>query len=214
MAEMRTEEEQIEAIKKWWKENGTQTIVAVVLVVGGWFGYQGYESQQQATGEAASAIYQEMLELNNSEKEEDQGRRAQILDQLKNEFGSTPYAQFAALFKAKDAVEAKDFDAAIAELTYVKDTASDESLIHLATVRLARVLNDQNQSEEALALLNVENVGAFEFNYQDVKGDVLMKLGRKDEARAAYEKAKEAGANIGADQSLLELKLGDLAVAE
>jgi len=214
MAEMRTEEEQIEAIKKRWKENGTQTIVAVVLVVGGWFGYQGYESQQQATGEAASAIYQEMLEINNSEKEEDLGRRAQILDQLKNEFGSTPYAQFAALFKAKDAVEAKDFDAAIAELTYVKDTASDESLVHLATVRLARVLNDQNQSEEALALLNVENVGAFEFNYQDVKGDVLMKLGRKDEARAAYEKAKEAGNSIGADQSLLELKLGDLAVAE
>ena len=214
MSELRTEEEQIEAIKNWWKENGTQTVAAAVLAIGGWFGYQGYQSQQQATGEAASAIYQEMLQINGSESEEDQGRRAQMLDQLKGDYAGTPYAKFAALFKAKDAYEAGDSDAAVAELTYVKDNASDDALVHLATTRLARVLNDQGKSEEALAVLNVENVGAFEFNYEDIKGDVLMSLGRKDEARAAFLKAQEAGKRIGADQSFVELKLSDLAVAE
>ena len=214
MSDMRTEEEQIEAIKNWWKENGTQTIVAVVLVVGGWFGYQGYQSQKQATAEQASAVYQSMLEISESKTEEDLGRRAQLLDQLKNEYSGTPYAQFAALFKAKDAVEAKDYDAAIAELTYVKESAADEALVHLANVRLARVLNELGRGEEALAVLNVEKQGAFAFNYLEAKGDVLFKLGREAEARDAYTLAKAEGLKINADQSVLELKLADLAVTE
>ena len=38
MAEDITEEEQIEALKRWWAENGMQTVLAVVLVIGGYFG--------------------------------------------------------------------------------------------------------------------------------------------------------------------------------
>ena len=139
MTDMRTEEEQVEAIKNWWKENGKQTMVALVVVLGGWFGYQGYQGQQQAAGEAASVVYQEMLSLQDSESEEDKGRRAVLLDQLQSEYGSTVYAQFSGLFKAKDAVDAGDLAAAAAELEVVKSETSDDALRHLATVRLARV---------------------------------------------------------------------------
>lgn len=213
MTEMRTEEEQIEAIKKWWEENGKQTIVAAVVVVGGWLGYQGYENNVKATGEAASAVYQQVLTLTASEEEADKGQRAVLLDQLQNEYSSTVYAQFAALFKAKDAVEAGDLALAETELTFVVSNTSDTALQHLATVRLARVMIAQEKLDDALALLNKENLGAFEAEYEETKGDALKAKGDSEAARTAYGKAMAAAQRIGANNPVLKMKLDDLAVA-
>jgi predicted negative regulator of RcsB-dependent stress response len=37
-----TEEEQIEALKRWWEENGKQTLLGIALIVGGYFGWQAW----------------------------------------------------------------------------------------------------------------------------------------------------------------------------
>lgn len=213
MTEMRTEEEQIEAIKKWWQENGKQTVLALVVVLGGWFGYQGYQGQQQTAGEAASVVYQEVLTLQNSESEEDKGRRAVLLDQLQKEYGSTVYAQFAGLFKAKDAVDAGDLEAAAAELKSVKDNASDEALRQLATIRLARVYTAQEKPDEALSLLAADNTTAFSAEYFEAKGDALLAKGDQAGARDAYSEAVVEAQRIGANNPILKMKLDDLAVA-
>lgn len=213
MTEMRTEEEQIEAIKKWWQENGKQTVLALVVVLGGWFGYQGYQGQQQAAGEAASVVYQEVLTLQNSESEEDKGRRAVLLDQLQKEYGSTVYAQFASLFKAKDAVDAGDLEAAAAELKSVKDNASDEALRQLATIRLARVYTAQEKPDKALSLLAADNTTAFSAEYFEAKGDALLAKGDQAGARDAYSEAVVEAQRIGANNPILKMKLDDLAVA-
>lgn len=213
MTDMRTEEEQIEALKKWWQENGKQTLVALVVVLGGWFGYQGYQGQQQATAEAASAVYQEVLTLSASDKEEDKGRRQLLIDQLESDYGSTVYARFAGLIQAKEAVEAGDLDTAAAKLESVKAEASDDALRHLATVRLARVYVSQQKLDEALALVSVENVGAFTAQYEEVKGDALLAQGNKDAARDAYSKALAETQRIEGNNPLLKMKLDDLAVA-
>lgn len=213
MTDMRTEEEQVEAIKNWWKENGKQTMVALVVVLGGWFGYQGYQGQQQAAGEAASVVYQEMLSLQDSESEEDKGRRAVLLDQLQSEYGSTVYAQFSGLFKAKDAVDAGDLAAAAAELETVKSETSDDALRHLATVRLARVYIAQEKVDEALTLLAADNSTAFSAEYYEAKGDALLAKGDQDGARDAYSEAVVEAQRIGANNPILNMKLDDLAVA-
>ncbi len=215
MSEMRSEEEQIEAIKNWWKENGTQTIAAVALVVAGWGGFNFYQNQQQSTGEAASVIYQQVLELSDTTEEADKGQRAQLLDQLKGDYASTTYAKYAALFKAKDAIDAGDLDMAAEELSFVKDNAEDLALKHLATVRLARVLKEQEKLDEALALVDVkEDIGAFKSEYAEVQGDILYQQGKRDAAREAYQAAKEAAQKNGTNNPDLEMKLNDLAVAE
>ena len=213
MPEMRTEEEQIEAIKKWWEENGKQTMVALVVVLGGWFGYQGYEGQQQASGEAASAVYQEVLTLQASESEEDKGRRAVLLDQLQKDYSSTVYAQFAGLFKAKDAMDAGDLDAAAVELESVKANTSDSALRHLATVRLARVYTAQEKFDDALSLLAADNSTAFSAEYFEAKGDVLLAKGDQAAARDAYSQAVVETQRIGGNNPILSMKLDDLAVA-
>jgi predicted negative regulator of RcsB-dependent stress response len=213
MSEMRTEEEQIEAMKKWWEENGKQTLVAVVLVAGGWLGFNNYQDTQRETAEAASVVYQEMLTLSASEAEADKGQRAVLLDKLQSEFSSTVYSQFAALFKAKDAVEAGDLELAETELTSVVSSAKDEALQHTATVRLARVMVAAGKLDDALALLANDNVGAFEAEYQETSGDALLAKGDKDAARDAYSKAVVAAQRIGANNPVLQMKLDDLAVA-
>ena len=213
MTDMRTEEEQIEAIKKWWQENGKQTVVALVVVLGGWFGYQGYQGQQKEMGEAASVVYQEVLTLQNSETEEEKGRRAVLLDQLQKEYGSTVYAQFAGLFKAKDAVDAGDLAAAATELEAVKNNTSDDALRHLATVRLARVLVAQEKLDEALSILATDNSSAFSAEYFETKGDALLAKGDEAGARDAYSQAVVEAQRIGANNPVLKMKLDDLAVA-
>jgi len=213
MTDMRTEEEQIEAIKKWWEENGKQTVVALVVVIGGWFGYQGYQGQQQAAGEAASAIYQEVLALQASEKDEDKGQVQVLLDKLEQEYSSTVYAQFAGLAQAKNAVEAGDLETAAKELEAVKAQASDDALVHLSTVRLARVYVAQSKFDEALALLDGKNAGAFGAQYFEVKGDALLAKGDKDAARDAYTQAMAEAKRIEANNPVLKMKLDDLAVA-
>ena len=213
MSEMRTEEEQIEAMKKWWEENGKQTLVAVVLVAGGWLGFNSYQDSQQATGEAASAVYQEMLTLSTSQTEEDKGQRAVLLDRIQSEYPSTVYAQFASLFKAKDAVEAGDLELAEKELTSIVANAKDDALKHTATVRLARVMIAAGKVDDALALLANDKVGAFEAEYQETTGDALLAKGDKDAARDAYSKAVVAAQRIGANNPVLQMKLDDLAVA-
>ena len=213
MTDMRTEEEQIEAIKKWWQENGKQTVVALVVVMGGWFGYQGYQGQQKEMGEAASVVYQEVLTLQNSETEEEKGRRAVLLDQLQKEYSATVYAQFAGLFKAKDAVEAGDLAAAATELEAVKNNTSDDALRHLATVRLARVFVAQEKLDEALAILATDNSSAFSAEYFETKGDALLAKGDEAGARDAYSQAVVEAQRIGANNPVLKMKLDDLAVA-
>ena len=210
---MRTEEEQIEAMKKWWEENGKQTLVAVVLVAGGWLGFNGYQDSQRETAEAASVVYQEMLVLSGSEEDADKGQRAVLLDQLQSDYPGTVYSQFAGLFKAKDAVEADDLELAEAELTKVVSNAKDEALLHTATVRLARVMVAAGKLDDALALLANDKTGAFEAEYQETTGDALLAKGDKSAARDAYSKAVVAAQRIGANNPVLQMKLDDLAVA-
>ena len=55
-----TEEQQVEVIKNWWKENGTSVIAGTVIGLVGLFGWRYYNEMQQNNQEAASQAYNEM----------------------------------------------------------------------------------------------------------------------------------------------------------
>ncbi|MFA9420782.1 MAG: YfgM family protein, partial [Gammaproteobacteria bacterium] len=58
---METDEEQVEKLRKWWEENGRAVITGLVLGVVGLFGYRYWVDQQEATAEAASVHFTEMV---------------------------------------------------------------------------------------------------------------------------------------------------------
>ncbi|MGL5993590.1 MAG: tetratricopeptide repeat protein, partial [Aeromonas sobria] len=115
----------------------------------------------------------------------------------------------AALQLAAAAVKAGKLDLAAEQLTLVA-TSGDESIRPIAALRLARVLNDQGKADEALAKLGTITSDAFKAQVAEVRGDILQKQGKSEEARDAYQAAADAGGLQSSQE--LKLKMDDLAL--
>lgn len=208
---MQTEEEQIAQLKDWWQRNGKPLLaggVLALIVVFGWQGWQKYQSNQ---AQGASILYQQLLESAlDPSGEPDAARVAELAGRLKSEYAGSHYAQYGSLFVAKVAVDADKLDDAITELQAVVDKPADATLGELARQRLARILAAQEKADAALALLDGDVEAAFLASREELKGDLLVQLGRTDDAHAAYQKAKGALAEDAAVGGL-QMKLDDLA---
>ena len=207
----RSEDEELAVMKDWWQRNGKPLVTGGLLalvVVFGWYTWQNYNSKQS---QGASMLYQQLLETSLTPSgQADTARVAEIAGKLKSEFGGTAYAQFGSLFVAKVAVDAGKLDDAAAELKTVADKPASVTLGEIARQRLARVLAAQNKADDALKLLAGDADKAFLASREELKGDLLVQLGRTDEAHAAYQKAKSA---LSEDAAVggLQMKLDDLA---
>jgi predicted negative regulator of RcsB-dependent stress response len=216
--EMRTEEEQVEAIKKWWDENGKSLIVTIVVVLAGYFGWNSYQDNQRTQGEAASSIYQQLVNKATkplaAQTEDDKTEIETVAAQLKAEFPNSLYAKFAGLYLAKFAIEANNFEAAAAELQSLVDAGEKGPITYLAQVRLARVLIQQEKFDEALALVATTPEASFAAQYEEVKGDALFAKGDTASALSAYQAARASATALGINTQVLSRKIDDLAVAK
>ncbi len=207
----RTDDEELAVIKDWWQQNGMPLLTGVALALVVVFGWQGWQKYQSNQAQGASIVYQQLLEaaLEPSGKP-DAAKVAELANTLKSDYAGSHYAQYGSLFVAKVAVEAGKLDDAASELQAIVDKPADDSLAELARQRLARVLAAQDKAEEALKLLETQAASAFTASREELKGDLLVQLGRADDAHAAYEKAKAA---LSEDAAVggLQMKLDDLA---
>ena len=198
MEAYRTEEEQVEALRKWWDDNGRSTIFAVVVAIGLAFGWQSWLGYSDGQRELASELYQAMIEAGGSGELNAEQRAAAVslANQLKENFPGSTYAQFAALQLARGAVEAGQLDQAEAELRWVLGKAAKGGDIAQVTeLRLARVLAARGDPDGALAVLEAADEGPYAAAYTVARGDVLLALGREGEARQAYANAQVMGAS-------------------
>ena len=206
-----TEEEQIAQIKDWWQRNGKPLLTGGVLALALVFGWKGWQEYQSTQAQSASLIYQQLLETSlTADGKPDIAKVAELAGKLKSEYAGTHYAQYASLFVAKVAVESGKLDDAGAELKALTEKPVDATVAELARQRLARVLAAQGKVEDGLKLLDGEVGNAWLASREELKGDLLVQLGRTDDAHAAYQKAKEALADDAAVGGL-QMKLDDLA---
>lgn len=217
MTELRTDEEQVEMLKKWWSENGKSLLVSVIVIAGGWFGWNSWQANQQATGEAASYIFSQLAEKAAqpaaAQTEADRAEMQALAEQLKKDYSSTTYAQFGALFSARFAADAGNFDAAADELKALIASADEGPIKYTAQARLANILVQQEKFDEALALVNTVPADAYAPQFEEAKGDALFRKGELKEARAAYSRAQEAAQNLGLNTQSLQRKIDNLAAA-
>ena len=203
----RTEEEQIEAVKGWWQENGKSIIAGIVIGLGAIFGWRGWQNHTALQAEAASTLYQQMINASQSGERDDIKVYA---DRIMADHGASAYGLFAGLMLARLAAEAGDLAGAEGHLRRVLEDNDEAGMAHIARLRLARVLIARARLEEALSLLQVDDRASFAARYEELKGDIFVRQGKKQEARAAYEAALlevDMGAGL---QSVLELKLDEL----
>ncbi|WP_317931602.1 tetratricopeptide repeat protein [Halioxenophilus sp. WMMB6] len=189
-----TEEEQIEAFKRWWKENGKNTLTAIVLALAVYFGWQGWQNNQQAKRENASVLFQQMSEIAAIEPGIELSQQqlievASLGEQLKDGYAKSFYAVSAAMLMAKYAVDQGNLDEAKTQLGWAKEHNRDAALTPVIDLRLARLHLAAGELDQALALVKVAPATEFGSSYAEVRGDVLAAQGDTDGAREAYQLA-------------------------
>ena len=203
----RTEEEQIEAIKQWWKENGNAVILGVIIGVGALVGWRGWTSYQDSQARAASSLYQEML---NAQQQSDADTIRQTGQRIVDEYGNTPYVTFAAMLLASQAVADDDLEGAEQKLQLALDKAGEPSLEHVARLRLLQVLVARDKHDAALRMIDATDFGEFTAQYEELRGDILLAQNKPDAARQAYQLALANSRPQAPDRDLLEMKLENL----
>jgi len=183
------EQEQLDALKAFWKQYGNLITWLLILLLGAYAGWNGWNYWKRDQALKASAMYDA---LDQAAQAGDADKTGRVFADLKERFPRTAYAQQGGLAAAKLQFDKGQLDAAKASLTWVADNASEDEYRSIARLRLAAVLAQAKQYDEALKQLDGAKAAGFEALVADRRGDVLMAAGKKDEAKAAYQAAWKA----------------------
>lgn len=205
-----TEQEELEKLKAWWKTYGGSLITGVALGLAILFGYRYWVDYRQTQREAASVLYDQMLDELRARKPEAGAAGAKLID----EYSSTPYAGMAALLLARQAYETGDKAGARQRLEWVVANAKDAATQHAARLRLARLLIETGQLPEAAALAETKDIAGFESEYLELRGDLTVAQGKPEQARAAYRAALKQLPSGSQYRAVLSMKLDDLGVEQ
>lgn len=202
------EQEKLDALRAWWDRYGTLCAVIIFVIVAavvGWRGWQWYQNHQSSQ----AMSYFEALETASGQQGDDAVARIKAASAtLRNDFSDSGYASRGVLVAAQALQARKDLDGAREQLEWLVRNGSDPALVPLARLRLAGLLLEQKQYDQALAQLN-DAPAAFAALYADRRGDILLAQGKPAEARAAWEAAiKELGADPVAQ--IVQLKIDAL----
>ena len=218
MALNAAEEETLDAVKKWWNDNGKMLVAAVILVFGGYTGWLLYQNANATQVAAASDLYEEILTLVLAEPDqpvsvEDGDRIMAISDELRADYADSVYARYAALFAAQQAVNQNDLQRAESDLQWILDNPEqgmfgevDEGLLLTTSLRLGRVILAQGEAERALELVNGIDPKSYEAGFSELRGDIYLSMDRIVDARDAYIAAQQAGSTSDG----LRMKLDNL----
>ena len=180
------EQEQLDELKHFWKTYGNLITWILIAVLGTFAAWNGYQYWQRTRAVQAAALYDE---LERSAVAGDLARLERALGDMKDQFGSTTYAQQSALLASKVFLDADKVDAAKATLRWVIEKASDDGYRAVARLRLAGILIGQKAYDEASKELSASFPKEFDPLVSDRKGDLASVQGKKAEAVTEYKKA-------------------------
>ena len=205
------EQEQVEALKAWWKENSKWVVGALVIGLLGFAGMQFWKNHQATQAAEAARLYDEVEKqvMTNDAK-----RIGDAADALVSRYGSSAYAPRAQLLAAQASLQARDTAHAKVQLQWVIEHASETGLQDTARLKLASVLLDEKKYDEALKQLDAAHPDAFTGLYADLRGDVLSAQGKVAEARAAYQQAYDKTDPKSVYRNLIQLKMDGLGGAK
>jgi predicted negative regulator of RcsB-dependent stress response len=205
------EQEQLDTLKAWWKENGNRllgVLLIAVVAMGGWRGWQYYQNKQSSEAATLYAGFLQQLESNDAKRVNDAA--AAVMDK----YTASGYAPRAALLAAQVNEQGKEAARAKTQLQWVIDHAAEAGLKDAARLRLAAVLLDEKNYADAMKLLEAKHPASFDGLYADLRGDVLSAQGKTDEARSAYKLAYEKTDAKSMYRNLIQMKMDALGEAK
>ena len=201
----KTEEEQVQAIKQWWKENAVSIIAGIAIGIVVLTAYRYWTENKLNQAQQASVIYSEILS-SGSDKEKN-------TELLKSDYSDTPYAALAALLLAKDNVNANEIEKAVMQLKWVIDNNKSDGVQHVAQQRLARLYLSQNNIESAEALIKGIKADSFSAAYNEIRGDINLAKKLNVQAKENYRLALANMTPGDKRYAIIKMKLDDLTQA-
>lgn len=202
--ELYDEHEQSERVRNWIKEYSSAIIIALILAFGSIFGFRQWQDYQ-ANQQALAADYYRVVADQLSAEEYDVA--AAEYEAMLEAVGGSAYAGLAGMRLAAAQVENGRLAPAEAIYREILDNRRLRPLWPVATLRLARVLEAQGESESALALLDEPAPTGFEAAWAETRGDLMFERGRVEEARSAWQQARESRLADGSNTRLLDIKI-------
>jgi len=202
-----SEEEQVEALKSWWKENGRSVVGGVVLGLGAVFGWQYWNQYQDGVAGQGSEM---LSNLTSAIEAKDFNSASQVAGSMIEQYPGVAYGLFAALDLARIRMDQGDTAAAQAILRTALQQGGDASLMQIARLRLARLLFSDGKLDESLTVIAEADKDSFQGELAELRGDIARARGDQVAASAAYQ---EALASSVSNQALVQIKLEDLALA-
>jgi predicted negative regulator of RcsB-dependent stress response len=204
-----TEEERLDALKRWWKENGQSTVIGLVIGFAVILGWNYWQEHKRAQAEQASALYSQLIQAIGADKKDSAEKLA---ERLQEQYPKTAYAAYGSLFLTKLKVQQGDVAKAT---TILKNIAagSNKEFSNIAKIRQVRLMLASGEYEQGLQLINdvdPAKSSSFSGNYDELVGDLYVALDRLDQARSSYQKALENGYK----SPLLQFKIDDLTAPE
>ncbi|OEF28611.1 YfgM family protein [Vibrio rumoiensis] len=197
------EEQQVEAIKDWWRANGKAVVIGVVVGIGGIIGWRYYQDTITNEQEAASHGYTALIENIQTNGVAAEKSAQEFIDAN----DKTSYAVLTSLQLAKVQIDANKLDDALTQLQWAQAHTDDETLTPIIAYRTARVLSAQGKYDDAIAKINSVKSESWKARNQELMGDIYLLKGDKESAVKAYTQAQQDGST---DQAL-QIKIDDLA---
>jgi predicted negative regulator of RcsB-dependent stress response len=178
-----SENEQIDAVRNFFRENGKAIVLGIVIGAGGLFGWRYWQTHQVTSANEASMGYDTVVSALKSGDGSAESATASFINANPNSYGA-----MAALELAKHYVEKGNLAEAQKQLESAVKQTKDIDLAAMMNLRLARIQFAQNQIEPALATLAKVQLSSWAAEAELIRGNILFSQGKADEAKAAYNK--------------------------
>ncbi len=202
-----TEDQQVEALRQWWKENALSIVAGTVLGLVAVLGVRTWLEWNNRQAESASIEY---TQVQNALTSRDNAQIQERARKLMDEFPGTPYGVLAAFAQGSALIEKGDLTGAQGPLTWAIERADKPYLKGLAQLRLARLALEQNNLPRAQELADQAALAGYTSQARELQGDIALAKGDQEGAKTAYRQAL-AGLPKGEQAGeMLRMKLDDL----
>ncbi len=200
------ENDQVDAIKRFFAENGKALAVGVILGVGALIGWRYWNSHQTESARSASLSYQTVVSSLSAGKAENLSAAEKFAADNKNTYGALASMELAQQF-----VDQNQLEKAAAQLQQGLAATSDENLNVVITLRLARVQVQLKQADTALKTLDSVKGEGWAAIVADLRGEALLSKGDKQGARSAWEAGVKSNASPALSE-MMQMKINNLSI--
>lgn len=183
----RNDEEQLDVLKAWWRDNRAVLLTALLVSLVASFGWRYWKYREVNHRRKAAATY---MALQSAYAKHDRGQVNVLSQKLKGYYEDTIYADFAGLQQASKALAHHDWPAAEKSLASVVDHGHDAGIRQLAKFRLSRVYLADKKPQKVLTVLDDKTSSSF-YEGALLKGRAYAMLHDDAKAQAAFQAAQK-----------------------